>query len=284
MRVLLITGLSGAGKSLALKTFEDMGFEAVDNVPLAMLPSLIVSDAPKSHTLAIGADVRGRDFSVEHFRQMLDEVSHDNKHEVQVVFLEADDEVLRCRFSETRRKHPLALDRTVIDGIRSERDILTPLKEYADRIIDTSEFMPGELRNMLREQFGDSQRALFISLVSFSFRHGIPRESDLVFDVRFLKNPYYDSELKNKDGRDAEVGEYIENDTGFAEFFPNLTVMLKPLLPCYLEEGKSYLTIAVGCTGGRHRSVYTTEKLAGFLSSIGYKVAVRHRELGKSPG
>lgn len=279
MQVLLVTGLSGAGRSVALKALEDMGWEAVDNVPLALVPSLLASGGEESDRLAIGADARSRDFSLDHFTDMLMALRAQAGLEVHILFLDADDDVLQRRFTETRRKHPLALDRPVIDGIRHERDLLSPLKDLANTVLDTSEWTSAELRHALREQFGGEHRALSIFVTSFSFRRGVPRDADMVFDVRFLRNPFYDDALRERTGLDPAVAEYVESDPDCGPFFDRLTQMICPLLPRYLLEGKSYLTIAIGCTGGWHRSVVVTEKLAGFLRKKEYKVGVRHREL-----
>ncbi len=279
MRIILVTGLSGAGKSVALKTLEDMGCEAIDNVPLSLIPSLVASGGEKDHSLAIGTDVRSRDFSTEHFEEMLAALEKDHAHEMQLLYFDCSNKVLQRRFTETRRKHPLALDRPVMDGILAERSLLLPLRGMADIVFDTSEWTGGDLRNAVREFYGTESRALSLFVTSFSFRRGLPRDADLVFDVRFLQNPYYDTKLRPLTGLDAGVAAFIESDPGFQEFFNNLSRLIEPLLPCYLKEGKSYLTIAIGCTGGRHRSVFVTEKLAGFLKQKEYKVGVRHRDL-----
>lgn len=279
MRVLLITGLSGAGRSVALKAFEDMGCEAIDNVPLALVPSLLASGGGESHRLVIGTDARSRDFSTEHFHEMLAAMHGQREHEVRILFLDCDDEVLQRRFTETRRKHPLALDRPVIDGIRHERGLLVPIRDVADIVLDTSAWTNNDLRNALREHFGAEQRSLSVFVTSFSFKRGIPRDADMVFDVRFLRNPFYDNALRDLTGLDSAVASFVESDPGFAGFYENLTALITPLLPRYLLEGKSYLTISIGCTGGWHRSVMVAEKLAGFLRRKEYKVGVRHREL-----
>lgn len=279
MRVLLVTGLSGAGRSVALKALEDMGYEAIDNVPLALVPSLLASGGGSAHRLVIGADVRGRGFTPALFSEMLAVIKAQREHEVKTLFLDADDEVLQRRFTETRRKHPLALDRPVIDGIRHERSLLGSLKDSADFVLDTSDWTNADLRTALREQFGQERKTLSVFITSFSFKRGIPRDADMLFDVRFLRNPFYDEALKDKSGLEAEVRQYVEADAHFTPFFDSLCGLILPLLPRYLAEGKSYLTLCVGCTGGMHRSVVVAEKLAGFLRQKEYKVGVRHREL-----
>lgn len=280
MRILLITGLSGAGKSTALKTLEDMGCEAIDNAPLSLIPSLLAAGGGADHCLAVGTDARSRDFSHEHFEKLLSELKTDSRHEVKLLFLDADNETLQRRFTETRRKHPLALDRPVIDGIMHERSLLFPLRGLADAVFDTSEWAGNDLRQAVREFYGAKERALSIFVVSFSFKRGLPRDADLVLDVRFLRNPFYDAMLRPLTGLDAGVAAFIESDPGCQEFINNIKCLLENLLPRYRQEGKSYLTIAIGCTGGRHRSVCIAEKLAGFLKQKEYKVGVRHRDIG----
>lgn len=278
MKLILVTGMSGAGKSVALKTLEDSGFEAIDNLPLAFLPSVINSSI-SSQNLAIGSDIRSRDFSIENFIDIISQFKNNPDIDFKILFLDSDDETLRRRFTETRRRHPLALDRTVLDGIHHERALISKLKEKADLLIDTSDTEVADLRNIIISHFAQKERTLSVVLTSFSFKHGIPREADMLFDVRFLRNPHYDSALRELTGLDKEVGEYIEADIDFADFFKNMTTLISQLLPRYLEEGKNYLTIAIGCTGGRHRSVYTVQKLGKFLEQAGYNLTLRHRDL-----
>jgi RNase adapter protein RapZ len=277
MKLILVTGMSGAGKGVALKALEDAGFEAIDNIPLALLPTVATS-AGVNH-LAVGVDVRSRDFSAEYFTQAVEPLKTNPDIDFKMLFLDCDDEVLRRRFTETRRRHPLALDRAVLDGIRHERELISGLRDMANMVIDTSDTQAAELRRIVTSDFADIERSLSIVLTSFSFKRGVPREADMVFDIRFLKNPHYDPELKPLTGLDAKVGEHIESDRDFTDFYARLTALIAPLLPRYLEEGKHYLTIAIGCTGGRHRSVYLVQKLGGFLEGLGYNVTVRHRDL-----
>ncbi len=282
-KLVLVTGMSGAGKSVALKTLEDCGFEAIDNLPLSFIPTVVNSDYSVKNNLApnlaIGTDIRSRDFSAQHFLQAISTLKNNPNIDFKILFLDADDESLRRRFSETRRRHPLALDRPAIDGIHHERKLIGHLREIADLVIDTSETAAAELRKAIIAHFAREERSLSVVLTSFSFKNGLPREADMVFDVRFLKNPHYDDALRPLSGMDSAVGEHIETDAGFADFFGNLTALITPLLPRYLEEGKNYLTIAIGCTGGRHRSVYLVQKLGGFLHKAGYNVTMRHRDL-----
>lgn len=277
MKLVILTGLSGAGKSMSLKILEDLGFEAVDNIPLALLPSLVKESA--SEALVVGADVRSRDFSAMHFREALEALRADAALKMKVVFLDCDDEVLRRRFTETRRRHPIKNEQAIEDNIRQERKLLEDIRELADFVIDTSDFKGGDLRQVLTGYFSGEDSGLSVTVESFSYKKGLPREADLVFDVRFLRNPFYDATLKAATGKETAVGEYVASDKDFHSFFRHLCEFIAPLLPRYQEEGKSYLTIAVGCTGGRHRSVFISEKLAGFLSDLGYKVGVKHRDL-----
>ncbi|MBK18212.1 MAG: RNase adapter RapZ [Rhodospirillaceae bacterium] len=280
MPVLLVTGISGAGRSTTLKILEDLGYEAVDNLPLTLLPSLVVPSVGTSRPLAIGIDVRTRDFGIKQFLKEIDALMTRTDLELRVVFLDCDDEVLQRRFTETRRRHPLAADRPVMDGIKHERRSVVPLRDKADLVIDTSQLALNDLRRLLKGQFAlDVEASFAIFVMSFSYRHGIPREADLVFDARFLANPHYEDELRPLTGLDEQVAKFVANDPGFADFFQSLTGLIDPLLPRFQNEGKSYLTIAVGCTGGHHRSVFVAEKLASWLRNSGKHVDIMHREL-----
>ena len=279
-RVVLVTGLSGAGMSVALKALEDLGYEAVDNLRLSLVPALIRQADPKRRPLALVIDSRPRDFSAQNFLDELEELRGDDDLDVSLVFLDCGDEVLQRRFTETRRRHPLAEDRTVPDGIQRERALLFPLKEEADVTIDTTQLSIHDLRRILSGHFRrDAQAALQVFVTSFSFRQGLPREADLVFDVRFLTNPHYDPELRPLTGLHPAVAARVEGDADYPAFFRNLTELLRPLLPRYNQEGKSYLTIAIGCTGGKHRSVFVAERLAAWLKEQGLRVNLSHREL-----
>lgn len=278
MKLVLVTGMSGAGKSLALRTLEDCGFEAIDNLPLAFLPA-VAGDGSGGGQLVVGCDIRGRDFSAARFTQTIHALRTRPGLDFTMLFLDSDDEVLRRRYTETRRRHPLAQDRPVLDGITHERQLLAPLRDIADTVIDTSETEAAAFRKLITSQFAAEERHVSLVLTSFSFKHGLPRDADMVFDVRFLKNPHYDPELKPLTGLDAKVGAYIESDAGFADFYARLTGLLAPLLPRYLDEGKNYLTIAIGCTGGRHRSVHVVQKLGAFLEAGGHTVTLRHRDI-----
>lgn len=279
-RVVLITGLSGAGLSVALKALEDLGYEAVDNLRLSLVPALLDQADPRRRPLALVIDSRTRDFSAGAFVAEVEALRRRPDLDVRLAFLDCGDEVLVRRFTETRRRHPLAIDRPVPDGIQVERALLQPLKPLADVYIDTTALSIHDLRRLLAGEFQtDSQPTLQVFVTSFSFRMGLPREADLVFDVRFLTNPHWDPALRPLTGRDAAVAERIAGDPDYELFFHHLTDLLQPLLPRYKQEGKSYLTIALGCTGGRHRSVFVAERLAAWLKGIGIKVGLGHRDL-----
>ena len=279
MRVIIVTGMSGAGKSVVLKALEDCGFEAVDNLPPSFIPALVKDRTAVSPALAIGTDVRSRYFSAEECVRIVQSIKAEGTSEVSLLFLDCDDEILRRRFTETRRRHPLAQDRPVWDGIITERSLLKSLKDAADDVLDSSQYSAADLRKNITAKYSKRAHAINLFVASFSYRLGLPREADLVFDVRFLRNPHYVDSLKEKTGKHPDVGKYIEQDTGFSDFFLHLTTLISPLLPRYAEEGKSYLTLAIGCTGGKHRSVFVAEKLAGFLTNSGYNVETRHRDM-----
>lgn len=286
-RVVLVTGMSGAGHSSALKAFEDMGYEAVDNLPLTLLQGLAPQGAAMpgaaiARPMAIGIDVRTRGFGAEAFLQELDRLAQHDDLDVQLLFLDCDDEALFRRYTETRRRHPLTADRPVADSVRHERQMLRPLRDRADLVIDTTMLTVADLKRVLNGHFAlDRQAAMAVFVTSFAYRNGVPREADLVFDVRFLDNPHYDPRLRPLTGRDAPVAEHIKRDRDYKPFFEGLGNMLKPLLPRYVREGKSYLTIAVGCTGGRHRSVFVAGELAGWLNDLGYPVTLTHRDIDR---
>jgi len=293
VHLVLITGLSGAGRTLSLKALEDVGFEAIDNLPLSLISRLLDplsraggDDLRRAgggdHAIAIAVDFRQRDFSVEAFDQATRPLAARDDVDLDVVFLDCDTEVLARRFTETRRRHPLGEDRTVMDGIMRERQLLTPLRERADLLIDTSNLTVGELRSLVNGQFRLADApGLAVSVLSFSYRRGLPREADLVFDVRFLANPHYVDALRPLTGRDPGVGAHIAADPACEPFLASLDGMLQTLLPLYRREGKSYLTVAIGCTGGWHRSVYAAEQLTGRLAAAGHAVTVRHRDAGR---
>ncbi len=281
--VVLVTGVSGAGKSSALKALEDLGYEAIDNVPISLIERLVSPDSP-SHPIAIGVDIRTRDFDATAFLAEIGGLRRRADLDVRLAFLDCDDEILANRFKETRRRHPLAVDRPITDGIRQERELIASLREGADIVIDTSDMGPGDLKHSLETHFtGTGPTGLAVFVVSFGFRNGLPRDADLVFDVRFLRNPHYDLALRPLSGRDEAVADYIGADKDFQPFFDNLSRLIEPLLDRYAAEGKSYLTIAFGCTGGRHRSVFASERLGVWLRKLGHDPHIRHRDLDKPP-
>ena len=281
-RVLLVTGMSRAGRSTALKTLEDMGYEAFDNLPLSLVPALIESAAADAPAIVVGADLRTRGFAIESMLETLDDAVGRTTRELGVIFIDCDDEQLERRYTETRRPHPLAGDRPVMDGIRLERRVVSALRDRADLLIDTSHLTAAALKRLLAGHFAQEIVGLRIFITSFAYRHGLPRDADLIFDVRFLDNPHHVPELRPLTGRDPEVAAHFEQDPGFLTFFSGLWRLLLPLLPCYEKEGRSYLTIGVGCTGGRHRSVYVAERLAAELRSAGSRVELSHRDLAIS--
>lgn len=279
-RVVVVTGLSGAGKTTALKALEDMGWEAVDNLPIALLDGLLRGGGGLARPLALGIDVRTRDFDVEAVKRAMVALRAEDHVDAQLLFLDSDTEVLMRRFTETRRRHPLATDLPLLDGIQLERQMLKGLRDAADVVMDTTRRPPRELRADLEAKFRiDEAAGMVVCVTSFGFRDGLPRDADLVFDVRFLTNPHYVPDLKPFTGLDPRVSAYVAADPHWPAFFADLTRLLEPLLPRYEAEGKSYLTIAIGCTGGKHRSVHTADRLAAWLRERGVPVTVRHRDV-----
>ena len=280
-RLILVSGLSGAGRSTALNFLEDLGYESIDNLPLALLESSLALGG--SGPLALGIDIRSRNFSVAPFLERVALLRADPAFRVSLLFLECDDEVLQRRYTETRRRHPLALDRPLIDGILAERRLVAPLREDADLVIDTSGLTQGDLRRLLKGQLDpETVPGMAILVMSFSYRRGLPRAADLVFDVRFLKNPHYELALRELTGRDEPVAAFIRQDPDFTPFYERLRNMVLPLLPRYQDEGKSYLTIAFGCTGGQHRSVMLAETLAADLDGEGWSSTRLHRDVDRA--
>ncbi|MSP68421.1 MAG: RNase adapter RapZ [Alphaproteobacteria bacterium] len=284
-RIVVVTGLSGAGKTAALKALEDLGYEAVDNLPLSLLGALVNHPMVPGSGLAIDIDIRSRGFDGAGFAVHLATLQQRPGTDVRLLFMDCEDEVLRRRFTETRRQHPLSADRPVLDSIRHERRLMEPLKSLADLVIDSTDMATAELRRILGGHFGREARPGMIAhVVSFAYRNGLPREADLVFDVRFLRNPFYQRDLRPLTGCDAAVGAHIEGDPGFAAFMAHLTALLGGLLPCFEAEGKRYLTIAFGCTGGQHRSVFIAEWIAAWLRVRWPRVGVQHRDISALPG
>ena len=273
--IIIVTGLSGAGMSSALKALEDLGYEVLDNFPVSMIPPLLEDKSSKS-ALAIGIDTRTRGFSPASV------ISTANDIGAKLLFLSADDTVLQKRFTETRRKHPLATDRPVSAGIRKELEILYSLRENSDLVIDTTDLSIHDLRRIIEGHFslGDTEN-IQVMVTSFGFKYGVPREADIVMDVRFLRNPHWDEKLRPLTGQNEKVAAYIEEDEALSSFLQNLHNLIEPLLPRYTLEGKSYLTIAIGCTGGKHRSVYVAENLAEYLKNLHPNVHLKHRDMDR---
>jgi RNase adapter protein RapZ len=280
----IITGLSGAGKSFAIKCFEDMGYFCVDNLPTTLIPTfaeLCTQSSRPIRKIALGVDVREGEY-LAHFVDALAALRACG-HRVEVLFLEAGDEALVRRYHETRRRHPLAGEGGVLDGIRAERHALAHLREAAGRIIDTSGLTVHEFKDRLHQSYGvqEERGALTVSLVSFGFKYGLPYDADLVFDVRFLPNPHFVEELRALDGRHPQAAKFVLSRDETRQFVSRLEDFLRFLLPLYQREGKAYLTLAVGCTGGRHRSVTVVEALRTCLDEAGFPPIVRHRDVDR---
>jgi UPF0042 nucleotide-binding protein len=281
LHAVVVTGLSGSGKSTALRVLEDLEFYCVDNLPVALLPRFVElweSSREEVHRVALGIDARERLFLGD-FQSAFDEIRRAGVR-LEVMYLEASDEVLVRRFSETRRPHPAAVGGTVEDGIRKEREALRELRALADRIVDTSALTVHELRAALRDMLArDAAPTLTVSLVSFGYKYGLPTDADLAFDCRFLPNPFFVEELRPKTGRDPAVATYVLDRDDTRELLAHVQGLLLFAIPRYQREGKSYLTIAIGCTGGRHRSVTLVEELRTRLERAGVRTLVRHRDI-----
>ncbi|NKW78561.1 RNase adapter RapZ [Rhodobacteraceae bacterium R_SAG7] len=276
--LVLVTGPSGAGRTTAINVLEDLDFEAIDNLPLRLVPALVAAGGA-DRALVLGLDPRNRDFSTEAMVDMIDMLKARRGLKTTVLYLDADAEILLRRFSETRRRHPLSPAESPELGVSRELDLMQPVKERSDVVIDTSDLNVHQLRAEVERLFAPSGRRLAVSLHSFSYKRGIPRNVDMVFDCRFLSNPYWEPALRVHDGRDQEVQEYVMSDARFQGFFDRVLDLTLSLLPAYREEGKSHFSIAFGCTGGQHRSVTLAETLAKALAREGQQVSIRHREL-----
>jgi UPF0042 nucleotide-binding protein len=285
--IIVITGMSGAGRSEAIHTFEDLGYFCIDNLPPALMRQLIKLTAlPGSRVrrVAIVCDVRGLTF----FDRLLSELSklEASGYTFRLLFLEASDRVLVNRFKQTRRRHPLGEGGGIAEGIHAEREALLPVRERADVVIDTSDISPQQLRSIIRERFlpEDRKGPLTVQVNSFGFKYGLPIDADTVMDVRFLPNPYYKAELRRLTGQNAAVRDYVLSREETQEFLGAWFELLSVLMPGYQAEGKTHLSIAMGCTGGMHRSVVLAEETADFLRHLGYEVSISHRDMGKDMG
>jgi RNase adapter protein RapZ len=284
-RVLLVTGLLGAGKTTALKLLEDLGWEVIDNFPIRLLERLLDSPSGDTHAprapLAIGFDSRTRGFDPRSTIGLVKRLGSRGDIELTTLFLDCASAELERRYNETRRRHPLAQDMPVSSGIRAERELLEPLRRWADSVIDTSAYSSNELSQVMRERFASADsNALTVTVASFGFARGMPPVADLVFDMRFLDNPHWQSDLKPLTGLDQPVGDHIRADPAYAEAFTRIRDLVLFLLPRYQAQGKAYVNIAFGCTGGRHRSVFFAEQLGAALRGAGFSPTMLHRNLG----
>lgn len=282
-RLLLVTGLSGAGKSTVLNTLEDLGWEVVENLPLSLLNRLLATPPPvgsaDDRPLAIGLDSRTRGFDAQKIVGQIKTLTRDRGYAIQSLYLECAGAELERRYSETRRRHPLATDRPAMDGIAAEREMMAPLRRWADHVIDTTDTDANALRQQIRHRFGGGQDAPTLSIQSFGFARGLPRNADLVFDMRFLQNPHWQAELRPLTGLDDAVARYVAADPAYADAVARIEELLITLLPRYRAGGKSYVTVAFGCTGGRHRSVHVAQRVAARLRDAGFSPTVDHRDL-----
>jgi len=282
--ILLVTGLSGAGKSTTLKTLEDAGWETVDNLPLALVDRLLAAPTPEGRDpledrpLAVGIDARTRGFDAEGILARIEALRARDGVSVEVLFLDCSGVVLERRYTETRRRHPLAQDRPAADGIARERELLEPLRQAAEHLIDTSDLALNGLQQMIRQRFSERFEST-LTLLSFGFARGVPRNADLMFDMRFLRNPYWDESLRPMTGLDAPVRDYVMADPLFETAVGQIEALLKTVLPRYSQDGKSYVTVAFGCTGGRHRSVCVAEEICTRLRKAGFSPTISHRNL-----
>ncbi|WP_170407997.1 RNase adapter RapZ [Ruegeria arenilitoris] len=278
-RIVLVTGPSGAGRSTAIHVLEDLGYEAIDNLPMGLLLRLMEGADP-SRPMALGIDARNRDFSTIAFIELVAKLGRMSQVDLSTLYLDCSDDVLLRRFSETRRRHPVATDASPETGIRQEKELLEPIREIADTLIDTSVLNVHQLRSEVERWFApEGGRHLAVSIESFSYKRGLPLGLDMVFDCRFLANPYWRPELREADGRNPDVASYVQADTNYAAFFERVVELLLSLLPAFKAEGKTHLSVAFGCTGGQHRSVAMAEAVAKALAEQGQPVAIRHREM-----
>ncbi len=284
-RILLVTGLLGAGKTTALRTLEDLGWEAIDNFPIRLLDRLLETEPGTARMesgapMAIGFDTRTRGFDPARTIQLVKKLSQRKDIEVTTLFLDCGGAELERRYNETRRRHPMSEDKPASTGIMAERELLEPLRRWADVVISTTSFTSNDLQQAIRDQFGDvTAAAPTLTISSFGFSRGTPPLADLVFDMRFLANPHWVDELRPQTGQDEAVGDYIRQDPAFAEAFERIRDLLLLLLPRYRQQGKAYVHVAFGCTGGKHRSVFMAEQIASALRAEGFSPTLLHRNL-----
>jgi len=281
-QLVLVTGPSGAGRGTAINALEDLGYEAIDNLPLSLV-SRLLDGPPLTRPLALGLDVRNRDFSASALLEVLEEAITQHGFEAELLYLDCSQDVLMLRYSETRRRHPLAPNDDPAVGILREHDLLAAVRTRADILLNTTEFTPHDLRAELARLFGGEEGArLSVMVQSFSYKRGLPRGADMVLDTRFLRNPHWEASLRSQNGTSLAVQDYVAADVRFDSFFARVSGLVEELLPAYKEEGKTHFAIAFGCTGGRHRSVTLTERLAKALAETGWQVSIRHRELERA--
>jgi len=281
--MLLVTGMSGAGRTTVIGALEDLGYEALNNFPLSLIETLIESMTETSPPIAIGVESRTRGFSASALTEIIDRLRQRWRTDAALIFLDCDDDVLLSRFSETRRRHPLAPAEDVATGIARERDVLGAVRDRADAIIDTSDSRQSDLKAELSARFAlDRSAGLSVSVQSFSYKRGVPQGADMVMDCRFLRNPYWDKSLRPLDGRDPRIQSFVREDPLYGPFFEKFRDMVTMLLPAYRDEGKTHFTIALGCTGGLHRSVTVAEEATHRLAEAGWTVSVRHAEIERA--
>jgi UPF0042 nucleotide-binding protein len=281
--IALVTGPAGAGRTTAIRALEDLGFEAIDNLPLSLMPRLL-SGPPVGRALVVGVDPRTRDFSVERVREVVEEIAADPTCRLTLVYVDCSEEVLLRRYAETRRRHPSSPRETPLVGIERDKRVMEPLLRRADILIDTTDMTPHDLRAEMARHFDRvaTTADLAVTVQSFSYKRGLPRSADMVLDCRFLRNPHWDPDLRPLDGRDPAVAAHVASDPNWSAFFDRIVDLARLLLPACSAEGKSYFNLALGCTGGRHRSVAMAEALGKALAAEGWQVSIRHRDLERS--